>query len=205
MSVEFKLLADATATDLNSSSVAVYLPDGSTVGARSLTPLGSSGVGNACDAFPFSTTGGLCNSDVCWDASFSVAGFAKMKLSGKNSSGGTKTLVTSVWLSDPSVATQPISGTVTANAGTGTFTTDGSAHTQPVSGTVTANAGSGTLAVSCSGCSGGGGTTSLGTSDAQRLDLTWWGIWALVGFCFVAVAAYWWRGAWGLEGKWGRG
>lgn len=32
----------------------------------------------------------------------------------------------------------PISGTVTANAGTGTFLVDGSAHTQPVSGTVAA-------------------------------------------------------------------
>ena len=33
------------------------------------------------------------------------------------------------------------SGTVTANAGTGTFLVDGSAHTQPVSGTITANIG----------------------------------------------------------------
>ena len=36
---------------------------------------------------------------------------------------------------DGSNSTQPISGTVTANAGTGTFTVDGSAVTQPVSGT----------------------------------------------------------------------
>lgn len=33
----------------------------------------------------------------------------------------------------------PVNGTVTANAGTGTFTVDGSGVTQPVSGTVTAN------------------------------------------------------------------
>jgi hypothetical protein len=32
-------------------------------------------------------------------------------------------------------ATQPVSGTVTANAGTGTFTVDASGHTVPVSGT----------------------------------------------------------------------
>ncbi len=42
-------------------------------------------------------------------------------------------------------------GTVTANAGTGTFTVDGSGHTQPVSGTVTANIGtSGSLALDAS-------------------------------------------------------
>lgn len=34
-------------------------------------------------------------------------------------------------------AIQPVSGTITANAGTGTFLVDGSAHTQPVSGAVT--------------------------------------------------------------------
>jgi len=48
---------------------------------------------------------------------------------------------------DGSGVTQPVSGTVTANAGTGTFLVDGSAHTQPVSGTVTANAGTGTFLV----------------------------------------------------------
>ncbi len=36
---------------------------------------------------------------------------------------------------DGSAATQPVSGTVTANAGTGTFTVDASGHTVPVSGT----------------------------------------------------------------------
>jgi hypothetical protein len=36
---------------------------------------------------------------------------------------------------DGSGVTQPVSGTVTANAGSGTFTVDGSGHTQPVSGT----------------------------------------------------------------------
>lgn len=50
-------------------------------------------------------------------------------------------------LVDGSGVTQPVSGTVTANAGTGTMLVDGSAHTQPVSGTVTANAGTGTMLV----------------------------------------------------------
>lgn len=36
---------------------------------------------------------------------------------------------------DGSAVTQPVSGTVTANAGSGTMLVDGSAHTQPVSGT----------------------------------------------------------------------
>ena len=52
---------------------------------------------------------------------------------------------------DGSGVTQPVSGTVTANAGTGTFTVDGSGVTQPVSGTVTANAGTGTFTVDGSG------------------------------------------------------
>ncbi len=41
-----------------------------------------------------------------------------------------------IQLVDGSAHIQPISGTVTANAGTGTMLVDGSAHTQPVSGTV---------------------------------------------------------------------
>ena len=52
-------------------------------------------------------------------------------------------------------ATQPVSGTVTANAGTGTLAVSGPltdtqlrATAVPISGTVTANAGTGTLAVS---------------------------------------------------------
>lgn len=49
--------------------------------------------------------------------------------------------------------TVPVSGTVTANAGSGTMAVSGTfwQATQPVSGTVTANAGSGTLAVSNAG------------------------------------------------------
>ena len=61
---------------------------------------------------------------------------------------------------DGSGATQPISGTVTANAGTGTFTVDGSGVTQPISGTVTANAGTGTFTVT-------GDVTNAGTFAVQ--------------------------------------
>ncbi|HUU45666.1 MAG TPA: hypothetical protein VM118_08020 [Acidobacteriota bacterium] len=54
---------------------------------------------------------------------------------------------------DGSGVTQPVSGTVTANAGTGTFTVSGTVTanvgtgTQPVSGTVTTNVGTGTRPV----------------------------------------------------------
>lgn len=48
---------------------------------------------------------------------------------------------------DGSAVTQPVSGTVTANAGTGTMLVDGSAHTQPVSGTVAVSSVSGAVAV----------------------------------------------------------
>jgi hypothetical protein len=56
---------------------------------------------------------------------------------------------------DGSAVTQPVSGTVTANAGTGTFAVSGPltdtqlrASAVPVSGTVTANAGTGTFTIS---------------------------------------------------------
>lgn len=77
---------------------------------------------------------------------------------------------TVAWKVDGSAVTQPVSGTITANAGTGTLAVSGpvtdtqlratpvpvsgtvtanvGTGTQPVSGTVTANAGTGTMAVS---------------------------------------------------------
>jgi hypothetical protein len=59
---------------------------------------------------------------------------------------------------DPTGTTaQPVSGTVTANAGTGTFT---------VGGTVTANAGTGTFTV------GGTVTSNIGTTGGLLLDTT---------------------------------
>lgn len=89
---------------------------------------------------------------------------------------------------DGSDFTQPVSGTVTANAGTGTFTVDASGHTvpvsgtfwqatQPVSGTVTANAGSGTFAVSAaslplpSGASTSAKQPALGTAGSASSDV----------------------------------
>lgn len=60
----------------------------------------------------------------------------------------------------------PISGTVTANAGTGTFIVDGSAHTQPVSGTVTANQGTSPWVIS-------GSTTVSGTVTANQGTTPW--------------------------------
>ena len=88
--------------------------------------------------------------------------------------------------------TQPVSGTVTANAGSGTFVVDASGHTvpvsgtvavnnfpatQPVSGTVTANAGSGTFAVSAaslplpSGASTSAKQPALGTAGVASADV----------------------------------
>jgi len=48
-----------------------------------------------------------------------------------------------------------VDGTVTADAGSGTFTVDGSGVTQPVSGTVTANAGTGTFTIAGAVTNGG--------------------------------------------------
>jgi hypothetical protein len=67
---------------------------------------------------------------------------------------------------DGSGVTQPVSGTVTANAGTGTFT---------VSGTVTANAGTGTLNVAGTGSAGSpaAGVVSVqGVSSGTALSVT---------------------------------
>lgn len=69
---------------------------------------------------------------------------------------------------DGSGVTQPVSGTITANAGTGTFTVDGSGVTQPVSGTITANAGTGTFTVDGSAVTqpvSGTITANAGTGD----------------------------------------
>jgi len=39
------------------------------------------------------------------------------------------------------------------------------------------------------------------TEDRHRLDLIWWGAWALVGLVFVGLIAERWYRAWGIEGK----
>jgi hypothetical protein len=62
-------------------------------------------------------------------------------------------------LVDGSAVTQPVSGTVTANAGTGTFVVGDGGGSLTVDGTVTANAGSGTFVVG----DGGGSLTVDGT------------------------------------------
>lgn len=65
---------------------------------------------------------------------------------------------------DGSAVTQPVSGTVTANAGTGTFT---------VSGTVTANAGTGTFGTNLAQIAGTTTATGNGTASAgcQRVTI----------------------------------
>jgi hypothetical protein len=82
-----------------------------------------------------------------------VAGVGiRLSSSGGSVEGGT---ASNPLRTDPTgTTTQPVSGTITANAGSGTFTVSGTVTanvgtgTQPVSGTVTANAGTGTFAVS---------------------------------------------------------
>ncbi|HEY8723492.1 MAG TPA: hypothetical protein VIL92_06485, partial [Gaiellaceae bacterium] len=41
--------------------------------------------------------------------------------------------------------------------------------------------------------------------SSHRSDLLWQGIWAVVGLLLVVLLAPFWRSAWGLEGKLGRG
>lgn len=77
-------------------------------------------------------------------------------------------------LVDGSATTQPISGTVTANAGTGTFTVDGSGVTQPVSGTVTANAGTGAFnndSVAAEAAALGSGVLIQGDDGTDRKNI----------------------------------
>jgi outer membrane murein-binding lipoprotein Lpp len=47
------------------------------------------------------------------------------------------------------------------------------------------------------------GTVALSPDDATRLDLVWWGAWALVGLAFVGLIVGVWYRAWGFEGKLG--
>jgi len=46
------------------------------------------------------------------------------------------------------------------------------------------------------------GTVALDETTSDRLDLTWWGIWALVGFGLLAIIAPAWRRVftWGSSG-----
>jgi len=41
--------------------------------------------------------------------------------------------------------------------------------------------------------------------NRHRLDLAWWGTWALVGLLLILIIAPGWFRAWGFEGKLGRG
>lgn len=55
----------------------------------------------------------------------------------------------------------------------------------------TISAGSGSATVS--------GTVALAPDDAHRLDLAWWGMWALVGLVLVLIVAPRWYAAFNLE------
>jgi hypothetical protein len=54
-------------------------------------------------------------------------------------------------------------------------------------------------AVTCATCGGGG--AGMTADDEHRLDLTWWGVWALVGVALVALVAPRFMAAWGWETK----
>lgn len=78
-----------------------------------------------------------------------------------------------IQLVDGSAHTQPVSGTVTANAGTGTLLVDGSAHTQPISGTVTANIGTtGGLALDATLTGGTQKTKIIDTGGTNALSVS---------------------------------
>jgi len=64
----------------------------------------------------------------------------------------------------------------------------------------------GPLTVTCDEtCASSAVTATLGDEDHHRLDLTWWGVWALVGLAFVSLLATTWYRAWNIEGKLGNG
>jgi hypothetical protein len=113
----------------------------------------------------------------------------------KNAANAARTLTTFVtWFDDSSVT---VSGTVTANAGTGTFSThDSSPADTPVKNAAAPNDilsvhDSGSQTVSCvSGCSGGGGGAYNGPSSDQ---VETWAQWILYGIALMAglVAVLW--------------
>lgn len=43
------------------------------------------------------------------------------------------------------------------------------------------------------------------TEQQHRLDLIWWGAWALIGLTFVSLVAALWFRSWGIAGKLGHG
>jgi hypothetical protein len=62
------------------------------------------------------------------------------------------------------------------------------------------------VSVTCDAtCASSATTATLSDDDHHRLDLMWWGVWALVGLAFVSIIAAPWYRAWGIEGKMGPG
>jgi hypothetical protein len=62
------------------------------------------------------------------------------------------------------------------------------------------------LSVTCdTTCASSATTATLSDDDHHRLDLMWWGVWALVGLALVSLIAAPWYRAWNYEGKLGRG
>jgi hypothetical protein len=80
-------------------------------------------------------------------------------------------------------------------------TADHSAALASIDGKLT-----GPLSVTCDAtCASSATTATLSDEDHHRLDLAWWGVWALVGLAFVGLIAAPWYRAWNIEGKLGRG
>jgi hypothetical protein len=62
------------------------------------------------------------------------------------------------------------------------------------------------VSVTCDAtCASSATTATLSDEDHHRLDLMWWGVWALVGLAFISIIAVPWYRAWGIEGKLGPG
>jgi len=61
------------------------------------------------------------------------------------------------------------------------------------------------LAVTCDEtCVNSAVEATLSDEDHHRLDLMWWGVWAIVGLTLVLLIATPWYRAWNIEGKLGR-
>lgn len=141
---------DASGHTVPISAASLPLPSGAATDATVANVQGSASGGTA--GSKSSLSGGVYNSSA---PTLTTGQQASLQL---NSSGGLKV--------DGSAVTQPVSGTVTANAGTGTMS---------IAGTVTANAGTGTMTVGQSS----GSNLHVNVDSAPTTAVTQSGTWTV--------------------------
>jgi len=198
------LATQVTALDVSSvKNLTVLVAGETTVACTDITvvvsPYFYDGSGAALTSMPraLTQTEAFANSECTTVFVFDLRGIQKVEIRVKNNR--TATAITDYVdvYGDPAV--QPVSGPVTdaqlrasAVPVSGPLTdTQLRASTVPVSGTVTANQGTdGSQDWGVNATSSGTTVATLSNEDHHRLDLSWWGTWAIVGLLLAQLIGF---------------